>query len=150
MPVAYPILYDLGTGIVHASQRRCIGGGSTYNKIPVPEEWDRRRSAMKDDRPAFSRQGSPDDRRRASRRGNLHDAYIPAPLDSLTGPLFRDPASPAGGGIGLYKLDLPQNFHVFSGNPAVFQQTISGMATASTHAETSPTRPATRGSHRRL
>jgi hypothetical protein len=46
--------------------------------------------------------------------GSLHGAYIPAPPDSLTGPLFRDPADPAGG-IGLFRLSFcsPQNFRVF-------------------------------------
>lgn len=53
--------------------------------------------------------------------GSKHDAYIPAPPASITSPLFRDPAAPEGGGIGLYKLDFysPQFFSVF---PQVLQQ----------------------------
>ena len=44
----------------------------------------------------------------------LYSAYIPAPPETLTDPLFRDPAHPSGG-IGLYRLSFysPQNFRVF-------------------------------------
>jgi hypothetical protein len=55
--------------------------------------------------------------------GARSGAYIPAPPASLTDVMFRDPAAPQGGGIGLTKLGFysPQFFRVF---PKVFQQTV--------------------------
>ncbi len=120
IPVAYPVLYDLGTGVAHAKDWKCVSGPFLYDKnlfqntdggaeltwtMTYPPSIGKRHVLAVGARHAV---------------GNLHSAYIPSPPDSITGPLFRDPASPQGG-IGLYKLDFysPQHFEVF---PEVLQQ----------------------------
>jgi hypothetical protein len=47
--------------------------------------------------------------------GSGRDAQIPAPPQSLTDPLFRDPRAQPPGGVGLYRLDLylPRYFTPF-------------------------------------
>ncbi len=121
IPVAYPVLYDLGTGVDHATSWRCIGVGVTYNKNLFQHtdggaelSWTMTSAPSVGERHVIA-VGA----RHAT--DHLHSAYIPAPPASITGPLFRDPAAPEGGGIGLYKLDFysPQFFEVF---PHVLQQ----------------------------
>ena len=125
IPVAYPVLYDLGSGIGRAKDWYCWGGGLLISKH------------------LFQRTTSPggelvyfltDPQNLGDNHlfavgavhtvDTLYTAYIPSPPDTLTDPLFRDPAHPSGG-IGLYRLSFysPQNFRVFK---VVLQQHFDG------------------------
>jgi hypothetical protein len=115
VPVAYPVLYDLGEDLRPAANWVCLadethpnehlfqhsGGAAelTYVTTTAPHYGDTHLIAV------------------GARKtvGSGHDAYIPAPPDSLTGPMFRSPDSREGDGIGLYKLQFysPQNFDMF-------------------------------------
>jgi hypothetical protein len=126
VPVAYPVLYDLGTGVTHATNWKCVSPGiflfdkNLFQHTGTGAEltW-RMTSAPYVGQAHVLAVGA----RHAV--GSKHDAYIPAPPASLTDLLFRDPASPQGGGIGLSKLDFysPQHFQVFS---RVLQQADRG------------------------
>jgi hypothetical protein len=124
IPVAYPVLYDLGTGISHATDWKCISPSFLFDKnLFQKTDTGAELTWIMTYPPSIgvahliavgARQTT----------GKLHDAYVPAPPESITGPLFRDPASPKGG-IGLYKLDFysPQHFEVFG---EVLQQRSGG------------------------
>ncbi len=114
VPVAYPVLYDLGTGITDARswicrspsallydkklfQRTAPGAQLSWTITDGPSAGETHLLAVGGRHTV----------------GSLHSAYVPAPPDSVTGPLFRDPSS--DGGIGLNKLEFysPQNFQLF-------------------------------------
>ncbi len=123
IPVAYPVLYDLGTGVAHAKDWKCISpsillvdknlfqntgtGAELTWTMTYPPSIGKTHVLAVGARNAV---------------GHTKGAYIPSPPESITGPLFRDPAAPEGGGIGLYKLDFysSQHFEVFRD---VLQQT---------------------------
>jgi hypothetical protein len=121
IPVAWPVLYDLGTGITHAPQWICrshsifLYDKNLFQNTPQGAEIPFRFPETSPTETHLLVVGGP------HTVGNLHSAYVPAPPDSLTGPLFRDPTSPQGG-IGLHKLDFYSSrfFRVFS---PVLQQT---------------------------
>ncbi len=121
VPVAYPVLYDLGTGVSHATGWQCIGLSFTYDKHLFQHTGTGAELTYHMTDPRYLGQYHVLAVGARNAVDHLHDAYIPAPPDSLTGPLFRDPAAPQGGGIGLFKLNFysPQNFQVF---PEVLQQ----------------------------
>jgi hypothetical protein len=119
IPVAYPVMYDLGTGINHAKDwicrsvptflydKRLFQNTGTDAELPfiVPQN------------PAL---GEPIQIRMMAigtrhTVDSLHSAYVPAPTQSLTDKLFRDPDAQPAGGIGLYKLQFytQQNFRLF-------------------------------------
>jgi hypothetical protein len=119
LPVAYPILYDLGTGITHASYWRCIGNKG--NKTLFQQSGTGTEVFWRMSDPSFLGEDHLIVVGAHHAVGHLSGAYIPSPPESVTGPLFRDSAE---GGIGLYKLDFysPQYFRSFPGSPQVFQQ----------------------------
>jgi PKD repeat protein len=116
VPVAYPVIYDLGTGVGHATQWICRSPSillydknlfqNTSQGAEIPYK-------LPEVGPNETHMMAVGGRHTV---GSLHSAYVPAPPDSLTGPLFRDPAAPQGGGIGLYKLSFyaPRYFQMFS------------------------------------
>lgn len=114
IPTAYPMLYDL-TGSVYSAKDWYCDGGFAYDKhlFQNTDGGANLTFVMTDPRYLGQRHviavGARDT------VGTLHSAYVPAPPDSLTVPLFRSPDSPQGGGIGLYKLQFysPQNFEMF-------------------------------------
>ena len=118
VPVAYPILYDLGTGITDAKTWICRANAAALYDKNLFQHTDPGAQVTWTAANGQSHLIAVGARHTVS---SLHSAYVPAPPESLTGPLFRDPNSPLGG-IGLYKLQFysPQNFHVF---PQVLQQT---------------------------
>jgi hypothetical protein len=115
VPVAYPVLYDLGWGIHHAADWICDGGGVAYSKnLFQHTDGGAELTYVTTTAPNYGFQDviAVDARHAVDR---LHSAYIPAPPDSLTGQMFRSPDSPQGDGVGLYKLQFysPQNFQLF-------------------------------------
>ena len=129
VPVAYPVLYDLGFNIRHATDWICrsrasILGALLYDKrlfqktgtgAEVP--W-----LVRDQGTLFSHLMAVGAVRTV---GSKHDAYVPAPPADLTSKLFRDPDDPTPGGLGFNKLQFysPANFRVFS--PVLQQETRS-------------------------
>jgi hypothetical protein len=123
LPVAYPFLYDLGTGVAHATDWICRSPGPLYDKRLFQNTG---RGAEITWRMTSGGDFGKDHLLVLGARhtvGSLHSAYIPAPPEDLTGDLFRDPAAPKPGGIGLYRLAFysPQYFRVF---PQVLQQRL--------------------------
>jgi hypothetical protein len=120
VPVAYPVLYDLGTGITDAKGWICrspsilLYDKKLFQNTPPAAQmiWKMTDAPYVGQSHLIAVGGR-------HTVGYKHSAYVPAPPDSLTGPLFQDSSL---GGIGLYKLQFysPHNFHVF---PKVFQQT---------------------------
>ena len=125
LQVAYPVIYDLGTGISDARNWICRSDNLLlYDKnlfqktIPAAQM----RWVIPPSRPGglweihLMAVGG------KHTVGRLHGAYVPAPLEDLAGRLFRDPKDLTAGGIGLYKLSLfaPPAFRVF---PQILQQT---------------------------
>ncbi|MFZ0385388.1 MAG: hypothetical protein WAL22_06990 [Solirubrobacteraceae bacterium] len=113
IPVAYPVLYDL-TGVGTAKNWYC-DGGITYDKHLFQKTGTGAELTytMTDPRYYGQRHVIAVGARHTVDR--LHDAYVPAPPESLTGPLFRSPDSPQGDGLGFYKIEFysPQNFEMF-------------------------------------
>ena len=122
--VAYPVIYDLGTGINDARDWICRSDNLLlYDKklfqktIPAAQM----RWLIPPSRPGglweihLMAVGG------KHTVGRLHGAYVPAPLEDMASKLFRDPKDLTPGGIGLYKLSLfaPPAFRVF---PEVLQQ----------------------------
>lgn len=142
--VAYPFLYDLGTGVTHATNWRCIGTGFTYNKNLFQHTGTGAELTYRMTDPRYLGQTHVLAIGARHTVDNLHSAYIPAPPDSLTGPMFRDPAAPQGGGIGLFKLNFysPQNFHVF---PKVLQQSDRGDGYGYNYCQSMPDPPGNSG-----
>jgi hypothetical protein len=116
LPAAYPVLYDLGTQVTDARNWQCIGdySGALFNKKLFQKNgpgaeltW-----TMTDGPHAGESHLIAVGARRAV--SSLRNAHVPAPPESLTESLFRDPTSPRAG-VGLYKLQLfsPQNFELF-------------------------------------
>lgn len=120
LPAAYPELYDLGTGITHATDWRCIGEGVTIQKRLFQHTDPGAELHYKMTDPSYIGQDHLFVVGARHAVSNLSSAYIPSPPASLTDRLFRDPTL---GGIGLYKLSFysPQYFHVFD---RVFQMTV--------------------------
>ena len=119
VPVAYPVLYDLGDGISDARTWIC--------RSPSIFLYDKK--LFQRTPPGAQMRWTVTDGPSASQShliavggrhtvGSLHSAYIPAPPDSVTGRLFKDPSD---GGVGLNKLEFysPQYFQLF---PQVLQQ----------------------------
>jgi len=125
LQAAYPVVYDLGTGITKAPDWICrsdnlllydknlfqkTGPGAQMQWVVPPAKpgglWSVHLMAV------------------GARKtvGRLHSAYVPAPPEDMTSKLYRDPKALTAGGIGLYKLSLfaPPAFGVF---PKVLQQT---------------------------
>jgi hypothetical protein len=118
VPAAYPVLYDLGTGTTHATDWYCNAGAVLYDKHLFQHTGT---SAEVPYLVPATLAGEPEQVHLIAVGARhtvdtLHSAYIPAPPDTLTSKLFRDPDAPQPGGIGLYKLQFysPQNFHLFS------------------------------------
>jgi hypothetical protein len=124
VPVAYPILYDLGTGLTKATDWYCYSAPPLVDKNLFQNTGDGAQVLYKMNDPALQTdyRGA-----RVSYFGQVHlmvvgarhavgatkGAYIPAPPKTLTDKLFSDFGS---GGAALYKLAFysPQNFRVFS------------------------------------
>jgi hypothetical protein len=130
VPVAYPILYDLGSSpgplsapFNDARQWFCKGDftGLTVDKHLFQKTGADAQLKYKMTDPTYLGQIHVFAVGGRHTVGKLHDAYVPAPPDSLTGQMFRDPGAAPGGGIGLFKLNFysPQNFRLF---PRVLQQ----------------------------
>jgi hypothetical protein len=120
VPVAYPVLYDLGTGITDAKGWICRSPSILlYDKKLFQNTPPAAQMIWKMTDAPYVGQSHLIAVGARHTVGYKHSAYVPAPPDSLTGPLFQDSSL---GGIGLYKLQFysPHNFHVF---PKVFQQT---------------------------
>ena len=111
IPVAYPVLYDLGGRLLHAKDWYC-SGGIAYDKHLFQNTGTGAELTYKSDPNYYNEVIAIGARHTV---GRLHDAYIPAPPESVTGPLFRAIDSPQGDGIGLYKLEFysPQNFYMY-------------------------------------
>jgi hypothetical protein len=120
VPVAWPMLYDLGYGIKHATDWLCYGESYTVDKrlfqhtgagaeVLYEVSSEEHLIAVGAERAT----------------GSKTSAYVPAPSQELTSRLFRDPDDPTGGGggIGLSKLQFysPQNFRLF---PKSLQQSV--------------------------
>jgi hypothetical protein len=115
IPVAYPVLYDLGTHLGNAKDWQCSSPPPLVSKhlFQTTEGGAQLSWTMTSDPYVGQRHLIAVGARYT--RGTTRDAYIPAPPDSITKPLFREPSEAGGGGIGLYKLDFysPQFFEVF-------------------------------------
>jgi hypothetical protein len=115
VPLAYPVLYDLGTGITDARHWKCLAGVFEYDKRLFQRTDAGAQMTWRMTNAPYAGQSHVI---AVGARRTIHGgrgAYVPAPPDSLTGLLFRAPDSPQGG-VGLYKLQFysPQNsFHLF-------------------------------------
>jgi hypothetical protein len=122
LPVVYPVLYDLGTGVGDARSWVCRGGGLLVDKRLFHNTGPGAQMTW----PVLSPSGEVQSHIIAvgGRHAVAHltSAFIPSPPDTLTAPLFKDSSQ---GGVGLYRLQFysPQNFHLF---PQVLQQTERG------------------------
>jgi hypothetical protein len=122
VPVAYPVLYDLGTGVNHGSDWICrslptvLYDKHLFQKTGLDAEVPYMKLVSGGWSENLMTVGA------VKTVGSLHSAYVPAPPKELTDRLFRDPSDPKGGGLGLYKLQFysPQNFRLFK---TVLQQT---------------------------
>jgi len=133
VPVAYPVLYDLGTGINHATDWICRSDvlilydknlfQKTGTGAEVPYLVPQNPALLEPVQVHLMAVGA------EKTTGSLHSAYVPAPPETLTDKLFRDPDATQRGGIGFYKLQFysPQNFRVF---PKILQQTRPSRAGA--------------------
>ena len=130
IPVAYPVLYDLGTNVGHAKDWYCQGG-IYYDKHLFQNTGtsDELTYVMTDSKYLGQRHVIAIGARHTV--GSLHSAYIPSVPDSVTGPLFRAIDSPQGEGMGFYKLEFysTQNFQMF---PKVLQTFSDGYRYCST------------------
>jgi hypothetical protein len=124
IPVAYPVLYDLGTGISHATDWYCRGGIG-YNKHLFQHSGTEDELSYVTIGPIHYGQTHLVTIGTAHTVGSLHSAYIPSPPASVTGPLFRATDSPQGDGMGFYKLEFysTQSFRMF---PKVLQSYSDG------------------------
>jgi hypothetical protein len=126
VPTAYPVLYDLGTGVRHAADWYC-NGGIYYDKHLFQNTGQGAELTWQitSGKNAGANHVIAVGARHAV--SSLHSANIPAPPASLTDEMFRSPISPKGG-IGLYKLQFysTQNFDLF---PKVLQQGRDGYLT---------------------
>jgi hypothetical protein len=120
LPAAYPELYDLGTGITHATEWRCIGLGATVQKRLFQHTDPGAELHYKMTNPPYVGEDHLLVVGAHHAVGSTTSAYIPSPPASLTDDLFKDINQ---GGIGLNKLSFysPQYFHVFD---RVFQMTV--------------------------
>jgi hypothetical protein len=104
VPLAYPVMYDLGTGINNARDWNC-DGGLGYDKHLFGEQADGAQFIGR-----FPFQGWDPIIAVAAEHavGSLHEARIPGVPASITDKLFT---SPATGGLGLNKLQFysPRN-----------------------------------------
>ena len=130
IPVAYPVLYDIGTNVGHAKDWYCQGG-IAYDKHLFQNTGtsDELTYVMTDSKYLGQRHVIAIGARHTV--GSLHSAYIPSVPDSVTGPLFRPIDSPQGEGMGFYKLEFysTQNFEMFS---KVLQMSSNGYRYCST------------------
>ena len=123
IPVAYPFLYDLGTGVARARDWTCRSRPRVLFDKNLFQHTDTGAEV-----PYLIRTGGQSYAEHlmavgATRAtGSLNDAHVPAPAQRLTDRLFRSPRHRASDGIGFYKLQFysPENFRVF---PRVLQQT---------------------------
>ena len=130
VPVAYPILYDLGRSpssqsspFDNARQWLCKGDSLnlTYNKHLFQKTGDDSQMKWRLYDPRYFGQTHVIAVGARHTVLSLHSAYVPAPPDALTAKLFRDPSTVTGG-MGFYKLSFfsPRNFKLFE---PVLQQT---------------------------
>jgi hypothetical protein len=128
IPVAYPVLYNLGTDVA------------------TPRDWICRSNWPLIDKRLFQNTGAGAAVSyliRANDQGyapnlmavgatratdKLSRAHVPAPTQALTDRLFRSPAVRPSGGIGLHKLQFysPQNFRVFGRVLQQEKHTVTG------------------------
>ena len=102
MPLAWPVLYDLG-GSGNARNWYCSGGLFTFDKHLFADEPDSDQTVQRFERTGWNPVIAV---AAAHAQGSKHDARIPGPPASLTEPLFRAPNDPRGGGIGFNKLEF--------------------------------------------
>jgi hypothetical protein len=149
VPVAYPEIYDLGPPpeppkpFDDARQWFCYGGAFAYDKHLFQKTGGDAQLKYKMTGPSYPAEyprvpALPAGQEHVMAVGghhtvlSLHSAFVPAPPDSLTATMFRDPNSlPTGTGAGLYKIELysPRYFHLFQ---PVLQQFAGGFQYCST------------------
>jgi hypothetical protein len=123
VPVAYPVLYDLGTGITDARSWICKSVPTfLYDKRLFQHTEAGAQITWKMTNAPYVGQSHLFAVGARHTVGSLHDAYIQGPPDSLTAKMFNDPTDSTVKGVGMYRIQLysPQNFRLF---PTVFQQT---------------------------
>lgn len=122
VPVAYPVIYDLGSGITHATQWYCSSPFPLVDKNLFQDTGEGAEVLYKVTDPKWGLLGKIDVMAIGAVKtvGSLKSAYVPAPPDTLTKTLFADPGA---GGVGLYKLAFytPEHFRLF---PEVLQQDL--------------------------
>jgi len=114
IPKRWPVLYDLG-GIPNARDWYCEG--PFVDKNLFNDEPDSAQTQQRFERTNWNPRIALAE---VHASGTVRAARILGPPASLMDPLFRDPKDPAGGGIGLTKLEFfsPRLFRYFPREPS--------------------------------